>query len=200
MSRHRTAFNTAVAGLLLAASSAVLAQSPLTVYSDDFTSGSTAPPATATTGAVVVVDIAALPQLEADTTALAARMTAHLADAGAHQPHSHPHEPHGTLGAPAQYTDAHDHSSFEELLAHTIELLAPTAHAQQPPALNVYNDDRGGPTRPAPSSPQNQLSPVINNQVGLIDTVRNLIADLDQRVTAHIAARPGHAHDHPHTH
>ena len=164
----RVAWTTIVA-LLVAVPVAADAQQPpqLNVYSDTFTSGTAAPGSTQR-GAAIAVDVGALDQLEADTTGLAQRMQAHLSDIGAHQPHGHPphtHCPPGTYEASATPRPGHEdladpsdaeqlaaaesppsHCGLLELLDATVEFLAPTAHAQaQPPPLQVYRDDLGGP-------------------------------------------------------
>ena len=189
----------AIAGLL-AASTAVPAhaQAPLPVYSDDFTSG-TAAPGSAQRGTRIPVDVDVLEELEAETSALRVRMDAHLADSGAHQPHSHPHS-HGG-GPPSVYSSLDHHGPLRELLAEAIALLLPLAQAQtQPPPLVVYDQDMTGPSSTAPTTPRTDLDATLDVDIPLIDQVRALIASLDQRITAHVAARPGHAHDHPHSH
>ena len=217
----RVAWTAAVA-LLVAVPVVAVAQQPprLNVYSDRFTSG-TAAPGSAQRGTDIAVDVGALDQLEADTTGLAQRMQAHLSDSGAHQPHGHPHThcPPGTYEAsatprpghedPADPSDAEQLAAAESppshcdllgLLDATLEFLAPTAHAQaQPPPLQVYRDDLGGPSETAPTTPRTSLDADLSVDIPLIDTVRALIAQLDTAIRQHVAARPGHAHGHPHS-
>ena len=148
-------------------------------------------------------------------------MQAHLNDTGAHQPHDHPHThcPPGTYEAsatprpghedPADPSDAEQlaaaeappsHCDILELLDATLEFFAPTAHAQaQPPPLQVYRDDLGGPSETAPATPRTNLEAEFSVDVPLIDTVRALIAQLDAAIRQHVASRPGHAHGHPHS-
>ena len=214
----------------LAAPPPAIAQSspaPLTVYSDEFSAGTstTAAPGSAQRGTTLVVDVAAVAQLDADTTALEARLSSHVADGGAHQPHGHPphtHCPPGTqeasatpildrppgpsTGAPdddsaglasaAQPND--DHCGLLRLLDTAISLLARSAYAQQPPPLNVYDEDMSGPSQPAPASSRNVLEPTVRADVPLVDQLRRLIREVDLEITAHVADRPGHGHSHPH--
>ena len=84
------------------------------------------------------------------------------------------------------------------LLREAIDLLAPAAHAQAP--LTLYRDDLGGPGATAPASMSPSMAATLTPDIPLIDTVQALITQLDAAITAHVAARPGHAHSHPHTH
>ena len=211
----------AVTVLVLGISASAAAQSPprLDVYSDNFSGGASAPAGSAQRGTTIVVDVPALEQLEADTTALEARIQAHLADAGAHQPHGHPHThcPPGTREASATPPPGgplageneelaaadpnHSHCPMLALLDAAIGLLAPNAHAQsQPPPLQVYDPDMITPGATPPTSGRNVLSTTLPVDIPLIDQVRALIRQLDSAITTHVAARPGHAHSHPHSH
>ena len=204
----------AMVAALAAVPVAADAQQPprLNVYSDTFTSG-TGAPGSAQRGAALVVDVPALEQLEADSTGLMQRMQAHLSDSGAHQPHGHPHThcPPGTYEAsatprpghedPADPSDAEQlaaaeappsHCDILELLDATLEFFAPTAHAQaQPPPLQVYRDDLGGPSQTAPPTPRTRLKAEFSVDIPLIDTVRALIAQLDTAITPACGGAPG---------
>ena len=206
--------------LLVAFSVAAAAQSPprLDVYSGAFAPSSTSAPSSAQRGASILVDVAVLEQLEADTTALEARMAAHVADTGAHQPHGHSHNhgcPPGYTGGGVVWVDPGPADDVEGLadgagsvpddpclalvlLREAIDLLAPAAHAQSP--LTLYREDLGGPGATAPASTNPTMAATLTTDIPLIDQVRALITQLDTAITNHVAARPGHAHSHPHTH
>ena len=191
---------TVIASLLTLVPNAY-AQAPLDLYSNSFSGTATNAPASAWTGASLTVDVAAIEQFEIDTAALRARMDAHMADTGAHQPHGHPHGNHGTDGMPAVYANATDlNEQFTELIALLAALLAREANAQSPPALQLYQDDLDGGSATAPTTLGPSMSMSLDNDIPLIDQIRNLIASLARQITQHVAARPGHAHSHPHTH
>lgn len=191
---------TVIAGLLTLVANAY-AQAPLNLYSNSFSSTTTSAPGSAQRGAELNVDVDEIEQFEIDTAALRARMDAHMADTGAHQPHGHPHGNHGTDGMPAVYSDATDlNEQFTELIALLATLLLREASAQSPPALQLYEGDLGGPGATAPSGLGPSMEAELDNQIPLIEQIRNLIASLDRQIAQHVAARPGHPHDHPHTH
>ena len=215
----RAAVVAALAAVPLVGASAQSQPPGLEVYSDTFVGG-TAAPGSAQRGAALAVDVPALEQLEGDTTGLEQRIQAHLSDLGAHQPHGHPHThcPPGTYEASATLRPGHEdpadpsdaeqlaaaeappsHCDILELLNATLELLVPAAHAQaQPPPLQVYRDDMGGPSETAPATPRTNLEAEFSVDIPLIDTVRALIAQLDAAIRQHVASRPGHPHGHPH--
>ena len=198
---------------LCVAAIALLAAGPLTaataqtqppqlnVYSDDFTGGTSSPPTAVQRGTTIVVDVPAIERLEAAVDELERRMAAHLADAGAHYPHTGYHD-HSHGGTTSVYTaDASvGHGGLGELLAELLDALVPVVEAQQPPPLRVYRDDMTGPSSPAPTMPTNRLNATLTGDVPLIDRLEGLISAFDQALTAHVAARPGHAHGDPHTH
>ena len=117
-------------------------------------------------------------------------------------PHGHPAHRHGGGPSSVPTADARGgHEPLRELVAQLIELLVPFAQAQvQPPPLTVYDTDMTGPSSTAPTTSRTDLEVVLDVDIPLVDTVRDLIVRLDQAITAHVAARPGHAHSHPHTH
>ena len=179
------------------------AQSPpnLPLYSNTFSSTNTAAPGSAWTGAELTVDVAAIEQLEIDTTALRSRLDTHMANTSAHMPHGHPHGRHGTDGQPASFAAATDpHAEITELIAQLVALLAREANAQSPPPLTLYDDDLSGGSATAPTGLGPAMTATLDTNVPLIQQIRNLISTLNSQLTSHIAARPGHAHSHPHTH
>ena len=175
----------------------------LNVYSDNFSSGSTAAPGSAQRPARLAVDVADLDGLENRTTTLERRLQAHLADTGAHQPHGHPHS-HGGGPASVGTNTRHDHSRFNELfgelLAQAIALLAPIAHAQQPPPLVVYTPDMSGPSSTAPSTPGSQLTAILDTRIPMLAQVDALLVRLNRELTAHVGNVNAHPHSHPHSH
>ena len=205
-----------VAVLLVVISAGAAAQSPppLNVYSDDFVGGSTPAPGSAQRGVTIAVDVDVLDAIEAATTDLETRMHAHLGDGGAHQPHAHPHThcPPGTFEASVSPTDDAGAPQIAEdgapglgecpvlaLLDEALTLLVSRAEAQsQPPPLQVYDPNMITPGAPAPTSPRNNLDVTLDVDIPLIEQVQALIRALDVEIAAHVAARPGHAHDHPH--
>ena len=197
----RAAVVAALAAVPLVGASAQSQPPGLEVYSDTFVGG-TAAPGSAQRGTSIAVDVDVLEEFERQTLALEQRMQAHVDDAGAHQPHSHPPHSHG--GGPSSVPTADaggGHGPLRELVAEVIALLVPFAEAQvQPPPLVVYDPDMTGTSSPAPTSPRTDLNATLDVDIPLIDTVRDLIARLDRELTVHVAARPGHAHSHPHSH
>ena len=196
----------AVFGLatLVAVPSGVSGQSqppPLNVYSDDFSySDSTDAPGTVQHGTQIAVEVEDLEGLETRTTALEQRLQAHLDDAGAHQPHVHPHSHGGGPAAVYSANTRHDHSRFEALLAQAIALLAPAAHAQQPPPLVVYTPDMTGPSSTAPSTPGSKLDATLDVGVSMVAQLDALLAQLNRALTAHVRNVNAHPHSHPHSH
>ena len=193
-------------GVWVAAPVAALAQQvqppPMPVYSSDFGGGTSAAAPGAATGTTIAVDIAELEALEAGTLALEQRMQAHVTNAGAHVPHGHPAHSHGGGPTSVPTADARGgHEPLRELVAQIIEFLVPFAEAQvQPPPLVVYDRDMSGPSSTAPSTTRTDLGATLDVDIPLVDVVRALIARLGRELTVHIAARPGHAHGHPHSH
>ena len=195
----RAAVVAALAAVPLAGAGAQSQPPRLEVYSDDLGAGGSAASASAQRGTSVAVDIDVLDEFEADTLAIEVRIRAHVADTGAHVPHGHPAHRHGGTGPISVPTaDAGGHGPLRELLARLVDTLVPLAQAQQPPPLRVYTQDVGGPSSTAPVTPRTDLNATLDVNIPLIDTARDLIARLDQAITAHVAARPGHAHGHPH--
>ena len=195
----------AVVAVLAATPLAASAQSqppPLQVYSQDFSGGSSAASGSAQRGASIAVDIEVLDEFERQTLALEERMQAHVDDAGAHVPHGHPAHRHGGGPTSVSAADARGgHEPLREMIVRLIDLLVPLAEAQvQPPPLVVYDSDMTGPSSTAPTTSRTDLEATLDVDIPLVDTVRALIARLNRALTAHIAARPGHAHSHPHTH
>lgn len=192
-----------VAAMAVAPATAQTQPDPLKVYSDVFSqTGTSAPPARVQRGTTIVVDVPAIERLEADVAELERRMAAHVADAGAHYPHTGYHD-HSHGGSTSVYTaDASGgHGEMQELLAELLDALVPAVQAQQPqPPLQVYRDDMSGPNEPAPNLPTNDLDATLATGVPLIARLEGLISAFDQALTAHVAARPGHAHGDPHTH
>ena len=179
------------------------AQPPrLGVYSDDFGGGNAAAASSASSGTTIAVDVDVLEEFEDQTLVLEERMQVHVDDPGAHRPHSHPAHRHsdGVISVPTADAGG-GHGPLREMVAELIALLVPLAEAQtQPPPLVVYDPDMTGPSSTAPSSSRTDLTATLDVDIPLIDTVRNLIARLDRELTVHVAARPGHAHSHPHSH
>ena len=169
------------------------------MYSGDFSAGGSAASGAAQRGTSIPVDVDVLDEFERQTLALEQRMQAHVDDAGAHVPHGHPAHRHG--GGPISVATAGvgGHGPLREMIVRLIDLLVPLAEAQvQPPPLVVYDSDMTGPSSTAPTTPRTDLNATLDVNIPLIDTARDLIARLDQAITAHVAARPGHAHGHPH--
>ena len=198
----RAAVVAALAALPLAGASAQSQPPRLEVYSDDLGAGASAAEAGAQRDATIAVDVDVLEELERQTLALEQRMQAHVDDAGAHQPHSHPPHRHGGGPISVPTADARGgHEPLRELVAQIIEFLVPFAEAQvQPPPLAVYDSDLTGPSSAAPTTSRTDLNATLDVDIPLVDTVRALIARLGRDLTAHVAARPGHAHGHPHLH
>ena len=197
----RAAVVAALAAVPLAGAGAQSQPPRLEVYSDDLDAGGSAAQGSAQRDATIVVDIDVLDEFEAQTLALEGRMQAHVDAAGAHVPHGHPDHRHG--GGPISVYAAlgAGHGPLRELVVRIIELLVPLAEAQvQPPPLAVYDSDLTGPSSAAPTTPRTDLEAVLDVDIELVDTVRALIARLGRDLTAHVAARPGHAHPHPHSH
>ena len=192
----------AAVALLVAVPVAAVAQvqpPPLRIYSDDFSGVSSAAAPGASRGTAIAVDVDVLDEFEVDTLAIEVRIRAHVADTGAHVPHGHPAHRHGGGPISVSAADAGGHGPLRELLARLVDTLVPLAQAQgQPPRLQVYTEDVGGPSSTAPVTPRTDLNATLDVNIPLIDTARDLIARLDQAITVHVAARPGHAHGHPH--
>ena len=197
----RAALLAFVAAVPLAGAGAQSQPPRLEVYSDDLSTGGSAASGSVQRGTSIAVDIDVLEEFEARTTALEERMQAHVDD-GAHVPHGHPAHRHGGGPSSAPTADARGgHEPLRELVAQLIELLVPFAEAQvQPPPLVVYDTDMSGPSSTAPTTPRTDLEATLDVDIPLVDTVRALMARLNRALTAHVAARPGHAHDHPHLH
>ena len=198
----RAAVVAALAAVPLAGASAQSQPPRLEVYSDDLGAGGSAAPGSVQRGTSIAVDIDVLEEFERRTLAFEQRMQAHVDDAGAHVPHGHPAHRHGGGPSSVPTADARGgHEPLRELVAQLIELLVPFAEAQvQPPPLVVYDRDMSGPSSTAPTTPRTDLEATLDVDIPLVDTVRALMARLNRELTAHVAARPGHAHDHPHLH
>ena len=198
----RAAVVAALAAVPLAGASAQSQPPRLEVYSDDFSAGGGAASASAQRGTSIAVDVDVLEEFERQTLVLEQRMQAHVDDDGAHLPHGHPAHRHGGGPISVPTADARGgHEPLRELVAQIIELLVPFAQAQvQPPPLVVYDRDMTGPSSTAPTTSRTDLNATLDVDIPLVDTVRALIARLTRALTAHVAARPGHAHSHPHTH
>ena len=195
----RAAVVAVIAAVPLAGTSAQSSPPRLQVYSGDLSAGGSAASGAAQRGTSIPVDVDVLDEFERQTLALEQRMQAHVDDAGAHVPHGHPAHRHGGGPISVSAADAGGHGPLRELLARLVDTLVPLAQAQvQPPRLQVYTQDVGGPNSPAPVTPRTDLNATLDVNIPLIDTARDLIARLDQAITAHVAARPGHAHGHPH--
>ena len=207
----RTSFSAAATARLLFSAVALSvplaalgqAQPPrLGVYSDDFGGGNAAAASSASRGTTIPVDVDVLEEFEDQTLVLEERMQAHVDDAGAHRPHSHPahRDSDGVISVPTADAGG-GHGPLLEMVAEVIALLLPLAEAQtQPPPLVVYDEDMTGPSSTAPTTSRTDLNATLDVDIPLIDIVRNLIARLDRELTVHVAARPGHAHSHPHSH
>ena len=197
----RAAVVAALAAVPLAGASAQSQPPRLEVYSDTFTSG-TAAPGSAQRGTDIAVDIDVLDEFETQTLAIEERMQAHVDDDGAHVPHGHPAHRHGGGPTSVSAADARGgHEPLREMIVRLIDLLVPLAEAQvQPPPLVVYDSDMTGPSSTAPTTSRTDLEATLDVDIPLVDTVRVLMARLNRELTAHVAARPGHAHDHPHLH
>ena len=198
----RAAVVAALVAVPLVGASAQSQPPRLQVYSDDFSAGGPAAPGSVQRGTSIAVDVDVLEEFERQTLALEQRMQAHVTNAGAHQPHGHPAHSHGGGPTSVPTADARGgHGPLQEMVAKVIALLLPLAEAQtEPPPLVVYDRDMTGPSSTAPTTSRTDLEVVLGVDIPLVDTVRALIARLDRALTAHIAARPGHAHSHPHTH
>ena len=198
----RAALLAFVAAVPLAGAGAQSQPPRLEVYSDDLSTGGSAASGSVQRGTSIAVDIDVLEEFEARTTALEERMQAHVDDGDAHLPHGHPAHRHSGGPSSVPTADARGgHEPLRELVAQLIELLVPFAEAQvQPPPLVVYDSDMSGPSSTAPTTSRTDLEVVLDVDIPLVDTVRALIARLGRELTVHIAARPGHAHGHPHSH
>ena len=184
--------------LLVVIPAAVVAQAQpprLDVYSGTF-EPSSGPAPGSSSGAQLTVDVPGIDPLEVRLEELRQLMADHLAEDEPHWEHYHPHGSHTASLDPVP-----GHSELLERLARLVsDVLLPRAYAQaQPPALQVYSDDWGAGSTPAPTGATGPPAR-LQTDVPMLDEIDVLLRQLRADINTHVANVNAHSHDHPHTH
>ena len=172
------------------------AQPPrLDVYSGTF-GPSSGPAPGSSSGAQLTVDVPGIDPLEVRLDELRQLMADHLAETSPHWEHFHPHGPHTASVFPVP-----GHLELLERLARLVsDVLLPRAYAQaQPPALQVYSEDWGAGSTPAPAGATGPPAR-LQTDVPMLDEIDVLLRQLRADINSHVADVNAHPHDHPHTH